>query len=52
MSLAENLRDLEHHAQDFIARRGFTYTVLRTATGEGYRLRLYLPAARPAPGPS
>jgi hypothetical protein len=34
MSLAENLRDLERHAQDFIARRGFTYTVLGTATGE------------------
>jgi hypothetical protein len=34
MSLAENLRDLERHAQDFIARRGFTYTVLSTATGE------------------
>jgi hypothetical protein len=34
MSLAENLRDLEGHAQDFIARRGFTYTVLGTATGE------------------
>jgi hypothetical protein len=34
MSLAENLRDLERHAQDFIARRGFTYTVLSTAAGE------------------
>jgi hypothetical protein len=34
MSPAENLRDLERHAQDFIARRGFTYTVLSTATGE------------------
>jgi hypothetical protein len=34
MSLAENLRDLERHAQDFIARRGFTYTVLSAATGE------------------
>jgi hypothetical protein len=39
ISPAENLRDLEHHAQDFIARRGFTCTVLSTATGEG------LPAA-------
>lgn len=27
MSLAENLRDLERHAQDFADRRGFTYTV-------------------------
>jgi hypothetical protein len=34
MSLAENLRDLERHAQDFIARCGFTYTVLSTATGD------------------
>ncbi len=34
MSLAENLRDLQRHAQDFTARRGFTYTVLSTATGE------------------
>ena len=34
MSLAKNLRDLERHAQDFAGRRGFTYTVLSTATGE------------------
>src|SRR5437763_17134039 len=34
MNLAENLRDLERHAQDFAERRGFTYTVLSTATGE------------------
>ncbi len=34
MSLAENLRDLERHAQDFAERRGFTYTVLSTRTGE------------------
>jgi len=34
MSLAENLRDLERHAQDFAERRGFTYTVLSTSTGE------------------
>ena len=34
MSLAENLRDLERHARDFAERRGFTYTVLSTATGE------------------
>ena len=34
MSLAENLRDLERHAQDFAGRRGFTYTVLGTGTGE------------------
>ena len=29
-----NLRDLERHAQDFAERRGFTYTVLSTGTGE------------------
>lgn len=34
MSLAENLRDLERHAQDFAGRRGFTYTVLSAATGD------------------
>ena len=34
MSLADNLRDLERHAQDFAERRGFTYTVLSTGTGE------------------
>jgi hypothetical protein len=34
MSLAENLRDLERHAQDFAERRGFTYTVLSTGTGD------------------
>jgi hypothetical protein len=28
MSLADNLRDLERHAEDFRVRRGFTYTVL------------------------
>lgn len=28
MSAEENLRDLERHAADFVARRGFTYTVL------------------------
>src|ERR1700735_1026724 len=35
MSLAENLRDLERHAQDFADRRGFTYTVLSTGTVTG-----------------
>ena len=34
MSQADNLRDLRRHAQDFAGRRGFTYTVLSTATGE------------------
>jgi hypothetical protein len=30
MSLSDNLRDLERHAEDFRQRRGFTYTVLDT----------------------
>ena len=34
MSPADNLRDLRRHAQDFAERRGFTYTVLSTGTGE------------------
>ena len=34
MSLADNLRDLERHAADFAQRRGFTYTVVSTGTGE------------------
>jgi hypothetical protein len=34
MSLADNLRDLQRHAQDFAERRGFTYTVLSAGTGE------------------
>ena len=34
MSLEDNLRDLERHAQDFAERRGFTYTVLDAGSGE------------------
>jgi hypothetical protein len=34
MSLEDNLRDLERHAQDFAERSGFTYTVLSTGTGD------------------
>jgi hypothetical protein len=34
MSLADNLGDLERHAQDFAGRRGFTYTVLSTSDGD------------------
>ena len=33
MSVSDNLRDLERHAEDFRLRRGFTYTVL-DANGE------------------
>ncbi len=34
MSLDDNLGDLERHARDFAGRRGFTYTVLGTGTGD------------------
>jgi hypothetical protein len=34
MSLDDNLRDLQRHAQDFAERRGFTYTVLSAGTGD------------------
>jgi hypothetical protein len=34
MSQADNLRDLQRHAQDFAGRRGFTYTVLSAGTGD------------------
>ena len=32
MTPADNLRDLERHAEDFRLRRGFTYTVLDVAS--------------------
>src|SRR5579859_3978299 len=34
MPPADNLRDLERHAEDFAARRGFTYTVLSADAGD------------------
>jgi RimJ/RimL family protein N-acetyltransferase len=34
MTLEENRRDLERHAEDFANRTGFTYTVLDPADGE------------------
>jgi len=33
-SVADNLRDLQAHADDFENRTGFTYTVLDPATGD------------------
>ncbi len=33
-TLADNLRDLQRHADDFQRRAGFTYTVLDPATGD------------------
>lgn len=34
MSPADNLRDLQRHAQDFAERRGFTYSVLSSETSD------------------
>ncbi|MGX2992863.1 GNAT family N-acetyltransferase [Streptomyces sp. JNUCC 64] len=34
MPLEENLVDLQRHADDFTQRRGFTYTVIETVSGE------------------
>ncbi|MFJ8715859.1 GNAT family N-acetyltransferase [Streptomyces violaceus] len=34
MTLEANLDDLQRHADDFAQRRGFTYTVIETASGE------------------
>jgi hypothetical protein len=34
MTSADNLCDLERHADDFVGRRGFTYTVLSIPDGE------------------
>jgi hypothetical protein len=52
MSLADNLRDLQRHARDFAQRRGFTYTVLSTGTGEVIGcVYIYPPSSRgPADG--
>ena len=34
MTLADNLADLQGHASDFAGRKGFTYTVLASGSGE------------------
>jgi hypothetical protein len=49
MSLDENLRDLERHAQDFAERRGFTYTVLSISTGDVIGCVYIYPASRHEP---
>jgi hypothetical protein len=49
MTLAENRRDLERHAGDFAARRGFTYTVLDPDDGDVIGC-LYIYPIRQAPG--
>lgn len=49
MSPADNLRDLQRHAQDFAERRGFTYTVLSAGTGDVIGC-VYIYPPRVAPG--
>ena len=50
MSLAGNLRDLRRHARDFADRRGFTYTVLSTGTGDVIGCVYIYPPGSQAPG--
>lgn len=50
MSLSDNLRDLERHAQDFTGRRGFTYTVLGAGTGDVIGCVYIYPARGHDPG--
>jgi hypothetical protein len=50
MSQADNLGDLKRHAQDFAERRGFTYTVLSTGTGEVIGCVYIYPAREDGPG--
>ena len=50
MSLDENLRDPERHTQDFAERRGFTYTVLSTSTGDVIGCVYIYPARSHEPG--
>jgi hypothetical protein len=51
MSLSDNLRDLERHAHDFAERRGFTYTVLSTGTGDVIGCVYIYPVRGQGPGP-
>jgi hypothetical protein len=50
MSPADNLRDLQRHAQDFAGRCGFTYTVLSTGTGEVIGCVYIYPPREDGPG--
>jgi hypothetical protein len=50
MPLSDNLRDLERHARDFAERRGFTYTVLSTETGDVIGCVYIYPASGGAEG--
>ena len=50
MSPTDNLRDLQGHARDFAERRGFTYTVLSTGTGDVIGCVYIYPPSSPGPG--
>ena len=50
MSPAENLCDLERHADDFAGRRGFTYTVLSIPAGEVIGCVYIYPPSGQSPG--
>jgi hypothetical protein len=52
MSLADNLHDLERHAEDFARRRGFTYTVLAAGTGDVIGCVYIYPPRGESPGGS
>jgi hypothetical protein len=52
MSLEDNLRDLERHAQDFAERRGFTYTVLGAGPDEVIGCVYIYPLTSQEPGGS
>lgn len=47
MSAEDNLADLTRHAGDFEARRGFTFTVLSTSSGEVIGCVYLYPSASP-----
>ena len=48
MSLEANLGDLERHAEDFVQRRGFTYTVIETGSDDVIGCLYIYPARRDA----
>jgi hypothetical protein len=47
MTLEANLADLQRHADDFAARRGFTYTVLAPETGDVIGCVYLYPSKKP-----
>jgi hypothetical protein len=50
MSRTDNLRDLQRHARDFAARRGFTYTVLSIGAGDVIGCVYIYPPGSQGPG--